>query len=55
LKGGDRIIQLGLQKIGDLSDFDLALRKFSAGDEVDVVVLRNGKRVSLKITLVKPR
>ncbi len=55
LKGGDHIIQLGLQKIGDLSDFDLALRKFSAGDEIDVVVLRNGKRVSLKITLVKPR
>lgn len=55
LKGGDRIIQLGKQKIGDLNDFDLALRKFSGGDEVDVVVMRDGKQVKLKVTLAKPK
>ena len=55
LKGGDRIVELGGEKIGDLIDFDLALRKFSAGDDSDVVVMRNGQRVKLKVTLAKPR
>ena len=41
-------------KIGALEDFDVALRKFSAGDEVNVVVLRGGKRVNLKVKLAKP-
>jgi hypothetical protein len=55
LKGGDRIVQFGESKVADLSDFDLALRNFSAGDEVDVTVLRDGQRVKLKVTLAKPR
>jgi len=55
LKGGDRIVQFGESKVSDLSDFDLALRNFSAGDEVDVTVLRDGQRVKLKVTLAKPR
>lgn len=55
LKGGDRIVQFGENKVSDLNDFDLALRNFSAGDEVDVTVLRDGQRVKLKVTLAKPR
>jgi hypothetical protein len=55
LKGGDRIINFGGQKIGNLEDFDLALRKFSAGDQVDVVVVRDGDEVALKVTLGRPR
>lgn len=55
LKGGDRIVQFGESKIANLNDFDLALRNFSAGDEVDVTVLRDGQRVKLKVTLAKPR
>lgn len=55
LKGGDRIVQFGESKVANLSDFDLALRNFSAGDEVDVTVLRDGQRVKLKVTLAKPR
>lgn len=55
LKGGDRIVQFGESKVSDLSDFDLALRNYSAGDEVDVTVLRDGQRVKLKVTLAKPR
>lgn len=55
LKGGDRIVQFGESKIANLSDFDLALRNFSAGDEVDVTVLRDGQRVKLKVKLAKPR
>jgi hypothetical protein len=55
LKAGDRIVQLGTQKITDLNDFDLALRKFSAGDEIEVVVLRNKEHVTLKVVLEKPK
>ena len=55
LKGGDRIVKFGESKVSNLSDFDLALRNFSAGDEVDVTVLRDGQRVKLKVTLAKPR
>jgi hypothetical protein len=55
LKGGDAIIELAGQKIGNLSDFDLALRKHKPGDEVEIVVLRKGKNVKLKVILGKPR
>ncbi len=55
VKGGDRIIQLGSIKINDLNDFDLALRKFTPGDTVDVVVMRHGKQMKLRVTLAKPK
>ena len=55
MKAGDVIIQLGDQKIGSLDDFDLALRKFSAGDQADVTIRRDGQEVKLKVTLGKPR
>jgi hypothetical protein len=55
LKGGDRIIEFGGRKITNLDDFDLALRRFSAGDEVKITALRAGKEVKLTITLGKPR
>ncbi|MCA9072267.1 MAG: M20/M25/M40 family metallo-hydrolase, partial [Planctomycetaceae bacterium] len=55
LKGGDVIIQIGKQKIGSLDDFDLALRKFKPGDQVDVTVMRKDKKVTLKVVLDKPR
>ncbi|HUG94495.1 MAG TPA: M20/M25/M40 family metallo-hydrolase, partial [Planctomycetaceae bacterium] len=55
LKGGDRIVNLGGQKIGSLEDFDLALRKFNAGDQVDVGVVREGEERTFKVTLGRPR
>lgn len=55
LKGGDVIVELARQKIGGLDDFDLALRKFKAGEEIEIVVLRKGERVLLKITLGQPK
>ena len=55
MKPGDRIIQMGPHKIDTLDDFDLALRKFSAGDTVPVVVVRDGKNITLEVTLAKPR
>jgi acetylornithine deacetylase/succinyl-diaminopimelate desuccinylase-like protein len=55
LKGGDVIIKLGDRRIGGLDDFDLALRKFAPGEQVEVVVLRDGKEVPLQVTLSTPR
>ncbi|MGE3315901.1 MAG: M28 family peptidase [Planctomycetaceae bacterium] len=55
LLAGDVIIELGGRKVTGLDDFDLALRNFAAGDEVTVVVQRAEKKVSLKVTLGKPR
>lgn len=55
IQGGDVIVRLGGSQIGGLDDFDLALRKFSAGQEVEVVVLRGGEEVTLRATLAKPR
>lgn len=55
LKGGDVIIELNKRKIGGLDDFDLALRDFSPGEQVDVVVLRDTKKVPLKVTLGTPK
>lgn len=55
LKAGDAIIKMGDTKIDSLDDFDLALRMFSPGEEVDVTVMRDGKRVKLKVKLGKPK
>ncbi len=55
LKSGDVIVEFAKQKIGGLDDFDLALRKFKAGDDVEIVVLRKTDRVTLKVTLGQPR
>jgi hypothetical protein len=55
LKAGDVIIGLGDNKIGNLSDFDSALRKYKAGDKAPVVVRRDGKEVKLEVTLEAPR
>lgn len=55
LKGGDRIIRLGEDKIGGLRDFDLALRKHAAGDTVETVVLRDGEKKKFQVTLAEPR
>ena len=49
------MIEFGKNKITGLDDFDLALRKFKSGEEVDLVVLRNGERVNLKVTLGQPK
>ena len=55
MKGGDIIVKLGDQVIANLDDFDLALRKYTAGQQVDVVVKRGGMEVTLKVTLAPPR
>lgn len=55
LKGGDRIVKFGGNPVANLDDFDAALRKFKAGDEVEVIVVREKKEVPLKVTLGPPK
>jgi S1-C subfamily serine protease len=55
LKGGDVVIKFGESQIGNLEDFDSALRKYKAGDKVPIVVKRAGADVKLEVTLDPPR
>jgi acetylornithine deacetylase/succinyl-diaminopimelate desuccinylase-like protein len=55
LKAGDVVIQFGESKIGNLDDFDSALRKHKAGDKVPVVVKRGNMEVTLEVLLEPPR
>ncbi|SFI81896.1 M28 family peptidase [Planctomicrobium piriforme] len=55
LKGGDVIVRIGDRKVGGLDDFDLALRKFLPGQQIDVTVLRDGQEQTFKVTLSTPR
>ncbi len=55
LQSGDVIVKLGDYRVGNLEDFDGALRKYSAGDTVPVVVRRSGKEQELTVTLDPPR
>jgi hypothetical protein len=55
LKGGDRIVKLGTVPVSNLDDYDAALRKFTAGEEVNFVVIREKQEVTLKVKLDPPR
>lgn len=55
LKGGDRIVKFGGTAVASLDDFDAALRKFKAGDEVEVTVIRDQKEIKLKMVLDPPK
>jgi Peptidase family M28/PDZ domain len=55
LKGGDIIIQFGDSKIGNLEDFDSALRQHAAGDKVPVTIKRGTEQVKVEVTLDPPR
>lgn len=49
LQAGDIIIQLGNEKIKDIYAYMNALGKFTKGEEVDVIFLRNGTEQKLKV------
>ncbi len=51
LKGGDVIVEFGGREITDLYAYTYALRDHKPGDEVVVVVLRDGERISLSVVL----
>lgn len=50
LKGGDVIVEFGGQKITNIYDYTYALDAVKIGEPIEVVVLREGKRVKLTVT-----
>lgn len=51
VRSGDVLVGLGDSKIETLEDMAFALKKYKPGQQVDVIVLRDGQRVVLKTTL----
>ena len=50
LKGGDIIVEFGGQEIANIYDYTYALDAVKIGETVEVVVLRDGKRMNLSVT-----
>jgi Tol biopolymer transport system component/Zn-dependent M28 family amino/carboxypeptidase len=48
--GGDIVVEMAGQAIGNIYDYSHALDSLKAGTPVEVVVLRDGKRVTLTLT-----
>jgi S1-C subfamily serine protease len=55
LQAGDILVELGSKEISDLYAYTYALREHKPGDEVTVVVLRDGERMSFKAVLGQRR
>jgi hypothetical protein len=53
LRAGDVIVELGGKSVKDLYEYSDALYAHKPGDEVDIVVLRDGKRTTLHVRLGK--
>jgi hypothetical protein len=53
LKAGDLVVQLGDATVTDLQSYSDALYAHKPGDEVRIVVLRDGKRLTLTVKLGK--
>jgi S1-C subfamily serine protease len=50
LKGGDVIVEFGGAKVANVYDYTYALDAAKIGQPTDIVVLRNGERLALKVT-----
>jgi Zn-dependent M28 family amino/carboxypeptidase len=55
LKGGDVIVAFGNKKVTGIEDFAAALSQHKAGDRVQVKALRDGKEITVEVTLDPPR
>ncbi len=51
LKGGDLVVELGGQPVTDLETYTAALYASKPGDTISIVVVRNGERLTLSVTL----
>ena len=51
LKAGDVIVELGGKAVADLNSYSDALYAHQPGDRVTIVALRDGKRVTVEVTL----
>lgn len=55
LRAGDVIVEFGGEAVGDLYDYTYALRAHAPGDEVEIVVARDGERLTLTAVLGERR
>lgn len=51
IKAGDRISKIDGEKVEDFDDVRLHITQYSAGDEVEIEVMRDGKPEALKVKL----
>ncbi|RME80298.1 MAG: PDZ domain-containing protein [Planctomycetota bacterium] len=51
IRTGDRIISFGGKDVKNGKELVTVLEKFTAGDKVEVVLMRNGKKIRLSVTL----
>lgn len=51
LKAGDIIIKFGDKPVKNVYDYMYAMQGYKAGDDVEVIVLRNGQEMKFKVTL----
>ena len=51
VRNGDRVISFGGRQVGKFADLVSAVRRFWAGDEVEIIIERNGQRLTRKVTL----
>ena len=54
MKDGDRIIRIGDNDVANIYDYMAATRNSEPGDTVSVIVQRNGKELTLQVTLAAP-
>ena len=54
LKGGDKIVRVAGKPIGTIYDYMESLKGHKPGDKVDVVVRRDGKEMTLPVSLSGP-
>ena len=55
LQRGDVIVEFGGRDVGDLYEYTYALQAHEPGDRVEIVVLRDGERVTLSAVLGRRR
>lgn len=53
IRAGDVVVEFGGKPVSDLQTYSDALYTHQPGEEVDIVVLRNGERVKLRVKLGK--
>ena len=51
MQGGDIIVRFGPHDVDDVYEYMAALNQYDPGDEVEIVVLRDGERVSFTVVL----
>ncbi len=54
IQAGDRIVRIGDRTVKDMYGYMATLREATPGETVDIVVVRQGEEVTLKITLPEP-